>query len=142
MQLVRVLSVKHEVGSSAYRRRSARVSAQVWLWRLATVALAGGLVLAISPRITHGEPSQHDRAELWVKQLAFEAFPMWAVENHRDACPQAVTDLLPYAPHSDGRDPWGNPLELLCGPFYRGAFVRSAGPDGRFDTADDITSND
>ena len=45
----------------------------------------------------------------------------------------------------DTRDFWGNPIDFRCGPdlpdHAKGMWVRSAGPDGEFDTDDDIVSS-
>jgi len=77
-----------------------------------------------------------------VKMLAFEAFPQWAQANHEELCPRSIDDLLEFSSRDNALDPWGTKLDLRCGPGYRGAYVRSAGPDGRFETVDDISSND
>ena len=78
-----------------------------------------------------------------VKAYAFEAFPQWAIVHHEERCPQSIRDLAEYVGRNNlTRDSWGTELDLRCGDGIRGALVRSAGPDGRFDTLDDISSND
>jgi hypothetical protein len=86
--------------------------------------------------------ASHDITTELVKRYAFEAFPLWAMEHQNRACPDAIEELSPFIPRVHALDDWGNPLELRCGNGYRGAYVRSAGADGRFETSDDITSND
>jgi hypothetical protein len=145
MRLERQVAVAHVIGSSAYRRRTALVTTQVLLWR----ALAVGFVaFALARFVTHERMhtccggSKADLTALTVRKFAYEAFPQWATVHHMDSCPESLNELTGYASTSRPIDAWGNPLEMKCGPWIRGIYVRSAGEDGRFETPDDITSND
>jgi hypothetical protein len=95
-----------------------------------------------TPRGSHPKSDGAVRAKLLVKKLAFEAYPMWARDHADLACPAAPSDLAKYIDTLD--DPWGHPLRIYCGanlpPGARGFAAASAGPDGAFDTADDIKS--
>lgn len=55
-------------------------------------------------------------------------------------CPTAAADLVArgYAGGAALKDAWKTPIALSCSDM--GSFVRSAGGDKVFDTADDITS--
>jgi hypothetical protein len=79
-----------------------------------------------------------------VKQYAFQAYPMWAVEHPQCECPGSLLELDRYMNEPFHRDVWGHPLELRCGrdlPASTYGFrIRSAGPDGEFDTEDDLSS--
>jgi hypothetical protein len=137
MQLEPQLLVHNPIGSSPARRQLALCRTVV-----ATLLLVP-VLLVLPPRIAcMSEPSRVDRARLQVKRYAYEAFPTWATVHHEALCPDALADLNEYAGRNTTTDPWGTPLEMRCGPGYRGVYVRSAGEDGRFDTADDISSND
>lgn len=140
MRLERQVPVRGVVGTSADRRHELRIAAQVTVMRTALVAM----LLAPVAFILESEeprPSTAITSEI-VKRYAFEAFPLWAMEHQNRACPDSLDELSPFIPRSHTLDDWGTPLELRCGNGYRGAYVRSAGADGRFGTADDITSND
>jgi hypothetical protein len=81
-----------------------------------------------------------------VQQYAFEAYPQWAVANPSKACPASIAELNEYTTRKDDLDPWGHPYKLMCGPTLppgaKGVAVASAGPDGQFDTGDDVRSWD
>lgn len=145
MRLERQVAVRHAVGTSADRRYEARVVAKVACCRLLTVVLLAPLVLItvamFGPRTSCHRVTRVDTASMLVRKYAYEAFPQWAQIHHEEACPNTVDELSVFV-DGDPRDPWGTELELRCGAGIRGAYVRSAGPDRTFDTADDITSND
>jgi|HubBroStandDraft_6_1064221.scaffolds.fasta_scaffold917996_2 hypothetical protein len=79
-----------------------------------------------------------------VQQYAFEAYPMWAAAHPDQACPTTLAELREYTSDKDDNDPWGHPYKMMCGPSLpagvHGVAIASAGPDGMFDTADDIRS--
>jgi len=143
VRLQPAVSVRHPFGTSKERRFLARAAVFLTFWRTSVVALMfGPAALLLAERAGHRyEPSRTDGTATVVRVFAYEAFPQWAATNHVDACPASLAVLEPYAAR-DAIDAWGEPLELRCGEGYRGAYVRSAGADGRFDTADDITSID
>lgn len=74
-----------------------------------------------------------------VRSLAFEAFPSW-VANHPDLeCPTTIADL-----GGATKDAWGTDLQMICGTGMpagaTGIAIRSAGPDLKLDTSDDVKS--
>ena len=140
MRLERQVPIRGVVGTSAERRRHLRLAAQVTLLR---AMLLGSLFAPAVFALAEDQPrSSRDITAALVKRYAFEAFPQWAMDHQNRACPDAIDELSPFIPRAHALDDWGNPLELRCGNGYRGAYVRSAGADGRFETLDDITSND
>ena len=143
MILERQVAVRHVVGSSAERRHNARVTAQVVVWRSVIVAiLSVPLVAFVAGRIPDGCPGSYsDSSKALVQVYAFEAFPQWATANQWTACPQTIDELSPFVHDQPAVDAWGTKLEMRCVPGTR-LYVRSAGDDRIFDTADDITSND
>jgi len=62
--------------------------------------------------------------------------------DHSDACPSSVQALVGRYLTRSPRDTWGQALAFRCpGPHTPdGADMTSAGPDGRFGTADDLRS--
>jgi hypothetical protein len=88
--------------------------------------------------------SKIDIARATVKKYAYEAYPSWSVEHPYPACPRSVLELNDWMNNKDARDPWGSSYFVLCGstlpPGAKGIGVASAGEDGAFGTADDITS--
>lgn len=90
------------------------------------------------------DQSKLELAKLEVMKLAAEAFPQWAIRNPDTACPASLDDLEPYVNHPDLRDPWKQPLRMVCGPNapagVHGLGVYSLGPDGKAGTVDDIKS--
>jgi hypothetical protein len=137
-RLERQVFVRHHVGSSVDRRSAVRITAQLTLWRLVAAALFTPLViLVLAERTYESNPGTRTAVDAY----AFEAFPQWATVNHEEACPRSIHDLTAYVA-TNPHDEWGTELELHCGNGIRGALVRSAGPDRRFGSADDISSND
>ncbi|MBA2544144.1 MAG: hypothetical protein H0V17_31155 [Deltaproteobacteria bacterium] len=100
---------------------------------LATVAGA-----AIVRRVTTPEPDRTDEARQHAESLA----RVWAPDS-APACP--VIRGKYWEPGAKARlDPWGNNMKMVCGkalPIGRRVMVVSAGPDGVFDTGDDIRSD-
>ena len=84
-----------------------------------------------------------DVARRAVKQIAFEAYPMWSATHPDKECPAVLTDM---AEAKVALDPWASPFKLYCGPTapkgVRGLGVASLGPDRKEGTADDIRSWD
>lgn len=144
MRLERQVPVCHVAGSSAYRRRAALVTTQVLLWRTLAIGFSAFVIMSMfEPRRMHvcSFGAKGEKTVAIVKKFAFEAFPQWAAVHHMDSCPASLNELRQHANRALPIDAWGNQLEMKCGPWIRGIYVRSAGEDGRFDTADDITSN-
>ncbi len=86
---------------------------------------------------------RRDHARALVRQVAFEAFPIWATRpSNAGTCP-APSQLAEYLGRRDLRDPWGRDLVVACSdlpPGAAGIAVSSNGADGKPGTADDIRS--
>lgn len=109
---------------------------------LAIIAAVMGLL--VGPSVMNAvRRSNRDIASLTVRKYANEAYPQWITANGR-GCPGAISDLNEYMNSPDSKDPWGNEYQLLCGDHVpagaKGIGVMSTGPDGKADTADDVTS--
>jgi hypothetical protein len=141
VRLQPAVPVRHPFGTSKERRFLARAAMFLTFWRVIGAALLVLPVAVLLEQTRRYEPTPEDVTAAIVRRFAYEAFPQWAATNHVDACPASLAVLEPYLAR-DAVDAWDMPLELRCGAGYRGAYVRSAGADGRFDTADDITSID
>lgn len=81
-------------------------------------------------------------AQVFVKKVAYEAYPSWQTTAHAAECP-TMEELLEYTGALDSRDPWGGQYELRCRTrdAPTGLVVHSRGEDGRANTADDIWSD-
>jgi hypothetical protein len=83
-------------------------------------------------------------ATIAVTTYAFEAYPQWTMDHPDKACPGALAELREFTSFDSDLDPWGHPYRLMCGsslpPSAKGVAIQSAGPDGQFDTADDVRS--
>jgi hypothetical protein len=148
--LVRYAAIRGELRS----RRRARIGRVLvrcargacWGVPVTTLAVVAAF-LYVAPRNTCFDCDvSKARATLFaVKRYAFEAYPAWAIEHPQRECPGSLQELDAYSNGpSQHRDAWGHPLELRCGrglpePTH-GVWIRSAGPDGEFDTEDDLTS--
>lgn len=126
----------------AARRSELRARATGAGWGLAVIALLALSVPALASlsTATCGGGSKVDVARLKLKKYAFEAYPSWAVDHPDRVCPRSLHELDDYMNTSDDQDSWGTPIELRCG--IRGVWLRSAGEDGWFDTADDLVSSE
>jgi hypothetical protein len=111
---------------------------------LLAVVVAAGCNNAADKTMKKLEHSKIDLAAVQVRQLADEAFPMWARDHAKEACPDSLDELKPYTSMQELLDPWQHPFHMLCGanlpPDVRGLAVYSFGEDGQQDTADDIKS--
>ncbi len=83
-------------------------------------------------------PLEHGESKR-VRHLAL-ATEMYQVQTH-GACPHSLTDLQKQkvVRGTTTRDPWGEAYDIDC--YEDGAVVCSAGPDGLFETDDDICSD-
>lgn len=77
-----------------------------------------------------------ERAMREMKQLAFAGATQYRVD-HR-ACPTALAEVAVLVVGAKTTDPWGTGYQFRCGDGALGFPMRSAGPDRRFDTRDDI----
>ncbi|MBE7450514.1 MAG: hypothetical protein HS111_16935 [Kofleriaceae bacterium] len=86
---------------------------------------------------------RRDHARALVRQVAFEAFPIWATRpSNAGTCPP-LSQLAQHLGRRDLRDPWGRDLVVTCSDLPPGAVgiaVSSNGADGKPGTADDIRS--
>lgn len=71
-----------------------------------------------------------------VFELAYQAFPAWAVDHPDATCPDSLRALFPYLERVDSFDPWGNLYRSSCTDGRLA--VWSVGPDGVEGTADDV----
>jgi hypothetical protein len=90
-------------------------------------------------------PSSFEVTRLRLKRAAYEGFPVWSAEHPDLPCPRSVRVLMDEIGGATTLDAWGHPMDFRCGsdlpPGVRGIWIRSAGPDGEFDTDDDLTSD-
>jgi len=110
---------------------------------LAILALVMGLV--VGPRVMKAfSQSKNDIAKLTAKKFATEAYPLWTTSHAGKQCPDKIDDLFELADSKDGKDPWGSPYTMVCGPDAPAAAknfgVISAGEDMKPGTPDDIKS--
>jgi hypothetical protein len=104
---------------------------------IASLAITVGLV---GPRMPIYSASFVDITRIKLKKYAYEAYPSWREAEPDRLCPDSLHELDAYMGREDDHDAWGRPLEFRCGPGARGLWLRSAGEDGTFDTADDLDS--
>jgi hypothetical protein len=107
------------------------------------------LVLVLLAGIAAADPksgAQANEAKVFLKKLAYEAYPQWAMAHPDKACPAKLADLLEWTDHKDIKDPWKHDFKMFCGANLpktaKGIAIQSAGPDGKLDTKDDIKSWD
>lgn len=114
---------------------------------LAILALVMGLL--VGPKVWNMFKSgEKDVARAQVKQMAFEAYRMWARDTDKDPpCPDKLEDLLKFTNSKTAKDPWKQDLIMLCGdnkghgmPEGEDFGIISKGPDRKLGTADDIKS--
>ncbi len=106
--------------------------------QIPTIRLSG-IGLAVP---TAAAPADRTLALTELVDYATDAFPAWAVDHADRRCPDRLVELNRYRPRLHAVDPWGTPYQFLCGAQFavHGLRTRSAGPDQRFDTRDDLTS--
>jgi hypothetical protein len=101
------------------------------------------ILLALLCSVAAADPHV-DEAKILVQKFAFEAYPQWSAAHPDKACPAKLADLVEYTDRKDIKDPWKHDLKMFCGKDLpkgaKGLAVQSAGPDGKFDTADDLKS--
>jgi general secretion pathway protein G len=110
---------------------------------LAILALVMGLV--VGPRVMKAfSKSKVDIAGLASRKFATEAYPLWQTNHPGKTCPERLDELNEWADSKDGKDPWGTPFKMFCGPDApagsKGFGVMSAGEDMKEGTPDDIKS--
>jgi hypothetical protein len=94
--------------------------------------------------VKHFEQSKLELASMQVRELALEAYPVWARMHVETNCPGSLDELKEFTNHQELVDPWKHPFRMLCGadlpPGAHGLAVYSLGPDGQDGTADDVKS--
>jgi prepilin-type N-terminal cleavage/methylation domain-containing protein len=110
---------------------------------LAILALVMGLV--VGPRlIEYFRRARIQTTQIKLEQYAHQAFTAWAMAHPQAMCPDRLADLAEYASDRNPNDAWGHPLKMMCGaalpPGAQHIALVSAGPDGKEDTSDDLTS--
>ena len=108
------------------------------------IAVGGAIGVALSSRPAarmQAVPVVHYEIKLaqWeLNTYVTEAFPQWAAANHETACPRDLLELNRHRVFLHAVDPWGSPYQFFC---TNGVLsTRAAGPDGRYDTTDDLAS--
>jgi hypothetical protein len=102
------------------------------IWPAVLVA-AGVMVIALvgARTMCSNGPSKTQIAEKVVADAAQARFPAWRA-SHR-GCPRFAGELL-----DEPVDPWSHAYRVVCSGDR--VVVTSAGADGRFGTADDISA--
>jgi len=112
---------------------------------LAILALVMGLL--VGPKVWNMFKSgKTDVARAQVKQMAFEAYQMWARDSPKD-CPDKLEELLKFTNQKNIKDAWKQDLIMVCGdnrghgmPEGTTFGILSKGPDKKLGTKDDIKS--
>ncbi len=104
---------------------------------VALVVVACSLVAACSSK-AEMDAAKVEVAKLFTDRLVKEVYPRWQVYNAEKVCPAKLGELIVLLDNEGNDDPWGKEYTMTCGET--GLKIRSAGPDGTFETADDIVS--
>jgi hypothetical protein len=104
------------------------------------LVILGAFVHAGKRRGTCFHESRTELARVIAKEYAYEAYPQWAVDHPARACPTSLAELDGYLHRAHSLDPWGRRYLMTCD--RHGMTVRSSGPDRRWYTADDLSSNE
>ena len=139
--LARSVALNHSVGSSPARRKALGRSLDIlticFLVGLAPIAASVVLQHIQVMRLEPG-PGKPATAHYYAAEYTRDAYPQWSADNAGHPCPHQLSDLNAYTRRQDTStaDPWGNPMRMTCADDA--IEVRSAGPDARFDTDDDV----
>jgi hypothetical protein len=74
-------------------------------------------------------------AHMRAGQLASEAYGEWSLAHPERSCPASIDEM---ARDRDAFDPWGRTYRVMCTENH--VVIVSAGADGTFGTADDISN--
>ncbi len=90
-----------------------------------------------TPPVTPPPPTPSEQVTAPMK-AALTSFTTWAKGHAGAKCP----DITAFAPDAAGLDPWGHPFVVTCTDQPGGQIIglTSLGPDGKANTADDISS--
>jgi hypothetical protein len=116
---------------------------------LGTLAVVGTLAgFTIGPKVVVCYLSEEEATQMQAREYALSALPIWRRSHPGSPCPEHLGQLNEYTNRKtnrktkdgvpDATDAWGQPFYLVCTPET--TEVRSAGADGTFHTADDISS--
>ena len=142
----------------APRRHELHVARRVvlrWGIPLAIISALAGMTyrashrFAVSPPVRpriQVHPSRVDGTFTKLSRAMYDSFPSWLAQHPGRWCPDSVRELLsaslrPGAQRSvTNLDSWNHPMEIRCGVALSGHTIqlRSPGPDGIFDTRDDL----
>jgi len=86
-------------------------------------------------------PAELSLVSVELNAYVHSAYLRWTSAFPKRECPTRTLELNHFVPALHAVDPWGTPYQFLCGKQFNvtGVRMRSAGPDHRFDTTDDIT---
>jgi len=103
------------------------------IWPAVLVAAGVMIIVLVGSRsMCIDGPSKAGIAEKVVAEAAHTRFPAWRA-SHR-GCPRFAGELL-----DEPVDPWSHAYRVVCSGDR--VVVTSAGADGRFGTADDISAD-
>jgi hypothetical protein len=105
-----------------------------------------GVLVSMPHRTRHvlSRPSRQLMTRIELNRYVYTAYPIWSAVHPDRECPRTVRELNPYLHTNRVLDAWGRRLELRCGwdvNGQRGFWLRSAGADGWFETADDLVAH-
>ncbi|HEX4421904.1 MAG TPA: hypothetical protein VH165_28525 [Kofleriaceae bacterium] len=125
--------------------RARRRALLVWGIPLAAIGFMVATTYATPRMCRVFKPSSFEVTRIRLKRIAYEGFPVWSMAHPDLACPRSVRVLVDEIGGDTTLDAWGHPMDFRCGgdlpPGVKGIWIRSAGPDGDFDTDDDLTSD-
>ncbi len=133
-----------EDGSTVVRRplaRAARRSRGMTLIEIMVVVAIIGLVLGGVGVMAFNQfkSAQTDAAKKDTVQIQ-QAVEIYMTQK-RGKCPKTLQDLKASGVAAKvTKDPWGNDYQIKCPGEKTSVDVISAGPDGQFDTEDDIAN--
>lgn len=138
--LARSVAIAHPLGSSPARRTGVARTINIFI-----ICVGVGLGPAAARSAIRHYRAQSYKPGPGTPATAYyyageytRGYQQWSRDNADHACPNQLADLNPYTNRRDNdtADPWGNPMRMTCaGDAIE---VRSAGPDGAFNTKDDI----
>ena len=118
-----------------------RLCRRYWL-RLLLFAPVAAMMVFVPLMFRHAcDDSNHvnrlSMAQSEMKQLVWQAYPRWLIQQPEATCPGTAAELFAYTHQTDLRDPWGNPYVVIC-VADAGIQVASAGQDRQLGSNDDL----
>ena len=139
-----VRGFRRELRDTAVNLRAAtRTPAARVVLMIAGLAAVALLVVVSVPRLrSFCNQPKADVTHARIMKYAYVGYPSWRASHLDRDCPASLAELNEYINNNDSNDAWGQPLELHCDAVDRFSpirmWIRSAGPDRRFNTDDDI----